>query len=256
MKSRGVIYIATTKKAYLEAALISALALRQHEPEIPITLICDQPLLKLLPLDEYKISSRLLESNSHNFSSRDIKTRLNAFSPYQETLFLDADIIPLGPISGLWDYIAKGDMAMVLDRLPRVSLCDHVSQAEKSYTLEQLPGNTSQYNSGLMLWRNTPAIQSLFSQWHQEWRLFEKQDQLALVRAIHKTQVSINNLPKTYNISPIDAVDLILENQKAHLLHCWGGMTASGKFRELAYEYYPSIVETVVKLVGNKCSII
>lgn len=251
MKSRGVIYSATTNIAYLEAALISAIALRQHEPEIPITLICDQPVLKLLQLDEYQISSRLLETNGHAFSSRDIKTRLNAFSPYQETLFLDADILPIGTISGLWDYVSKGDMAMVVDRLPTVSLCDHVSQEEKSYTLGQVPGNTVQFNSGVMLWRDTQAVQSLFSQWHQEWGLFGKQDQLALVRAIHKTQLSITKLPKTYNISPIDAADLMQENNTVHLLHCWGGMVVSGKFRELAHEYYPHVVETVVKLLGT-----
>ena len=98
MSSRGVVYCGATNSAYLEAALISAMALRQQEPEIPITLISDQPLLKFLPLHSHNITPKFLkpgEIDTHAFSSRQIKTRLSTLSPYRETLFLDADILPL-----------------------------------------------------------------------------------------------------------------------------------------------------------------
>ena len=138
-KSRGVIYSATTNAAYLEAALISALALRQNDPEIPITLISDLPLLEAFSLDEFQISPRLIQSTENAaFFSRSIKTRLNSFSPYQETLFLDADILPIGAISGLWEYLAESDLAMVLDRLPTVGLCDHVTPRRKVLYLAKI----------------------------------------------------------------------------------------------------------------------
>lgn len=251
MKSRGVIYCATTSTAYLEAALISAMALRQHEPTLPITLLSDRPLLERLPLHDYGITPKLLnvhELGHHAFSSRAVKTRLNAYSPYQETLFLDADILPLQPVTDLWRVLDASDFAMAVDRLPIVSLCDHVAQKEKSYTLERLLGNTVHFNSGVMLWRESLATQALFEQWHKEWQRFQKHDQLALIRAIERIQIPVATLPMTYNISPIDAAPLMLEGQNVHLLHCWGGMVASGEYRQFAKQYYPLIVETVASL--------
>lgn len=254
MKRRGVIYCATTHTAYLEAALISAMALRQQEPEIPITLISDHPLLKLLPLHEHRITPRFLESDErsdHAFFSRHIKTRLNTFSPYEETLFLDADILPFQPVADLWDYLCQSDFAMVVDRLPLVSLCDHISHEEKLYTLQSTLGDAVQFNSGVMLWRDTPAVRMLFQQWHEEWCKFYRQDQLALVRAIHTTQISVTKLPKTYNTSPTDAAPLMFGDIKVHLLHCWGGMVASGEFRYFAKQFFPQAVETAVALVTS-----
>jgi hypothetical protein len=250
MNSRGVIYCATTSICYLEAALISAMALRHQEPDLSITLISDHPLLELLPLEHYGITPRFLKVNEIDNSpylSRYIKTSLNTLSPYQETLFLDADILPLQPISELWDHLSSSDFAMVADRLPTLDLCDHIAEEEKAYTLKQLPKETVQFNSGVMLWRDTAATQTLFQQWHQEWQKFQKHDQLALMRAIATTQISVTKLPNRYNTSPRDSASVLFDKQSVHLLHCWGGMVGSGKFRQFAQTFYPDIAN----IVGN-----
>ena len=91
--SRGVIYCATTKIAYLEAALISAIALRSQEPDLPITIVSDLDILNQLPLNQYQISPIFLdisEIDGTAFSSRYVKTNLNSFSPYYESIFLDS----------------------------------------------------------------------------------------------------------------------------------------------------------------------
>ncbi|MBW4451049.1 MAG: hypothetical protein KME38_30610 [Spirirestis rafaelensis WJT71-NPBG6] len=273
MAIRGVVYCAMANGLYLEAALISAIALRQLEPKIPITLISDHPLLKLLRLSDYEITPRFIELSEMNdhglFSSRDIKTRLATFSPYKETLFLDADILPLKPISDVWDYLSQGDMAMVLDRLPTLAFCDHIFPQEKTYSLQYLPESTTQFNSGVILWRDSIQTQSLFELWHQEWLKFKKHDQLALVRAIHHAQFSVTSLPCIYNISPIDAASRVKQKSveilsRTHnmcqvkaasmlkqkndicFLHCWGGLVASGKYRQIAQGFYPDVVEQVI----------
>jgi hypothetical protein len=254
--NRGIIYCATTSIAYLEAALISALALRQHEPELPITLVYD---LASIPqwlfhdqLQEHNITPRFVDTSHLSplvFSSRWIKTRLNQFSPYAETLFLDGDILPLQPVLDLWEALSENDFAMVPDRLPTIGECDHIAAVEKNYTLGRLPGTTRQFNSGVMLWRNTPNVKMLFQQWHLEWLRFEQQDQLALVRAIATAETGITELPRTYNISPIDAAALPPGEDQVHLLHYWGGTVSSGAFRRSAQIHYPLVVKTVIELL-------
>jgi hypothetical protein len=254
MTNRGIIYCATTSDQYLEAALISAIALRQLEPILPITIITDRPAICNFPVEEYGIAPRFIRPNELGdqgpFLSRAVKTQLANFSPYKETLFLDVDILPIQSIDRLWEYLDKGDFAMVRDRNPTVALCDHISQEEIDYTLKILPGHTPHFNSGVMLWRNTLENQQLFWMWHQEWQAFRQQDQLALVRALHGTQQPIVALPTTYNMSPMDAAPLMAQNIEVQLLHCWGGVVAAGEYPELVRKYYPEVVRVVEERLG------
>jgi hypothetical protein len=256
MAKKGVVYCATGSGAYLEAALISAIALRNLEPDLPITIIAESRNLPTRSLSHYGISTRNfgpgeLPEEHLPFLSRYLKTRLIHFSPYEETLLLDADILPHQPVRDLWAALDQGDVAMVKDRLPTVELCDHVGAEEKTYTLTQVAPTTTQYNSGVLLWRKNAATLELFEDWHQEWQRFYKQDQLALVRSLHKTQTQVVDLPGTYNISPIDSAPLIAAGQRIHLLHCWGGMVGSGEFRKIAQGHCPRAVETVEKLLAS-----
>jgi hypothetical protein len=251
MSHRGVIYSVTQSIAYLEAALISAIALRKLEPNLPITILSDHPLLDQLPLAPYNITPQKHPAPpgaSSTFTSRWIKTRFNEFTPYDETLFLDADILPLQPVSPLWDLLEDSDWAMATDRLPTIALCDHIAQPEKDYTLQIVPGQAMQYNGGVILWRRNAATDGLFDRWHREWLLFKNQDQLALARAIYSGDLPIATLPKTYNISPIDAAPHFAAGDPVHLLHCWGGMVGSGEFRRIAQSYYPDVVDAVDRL--------
>ena len=249
MTNRGVIYCATTHDRYLESALISAMALRQLDPTLPVTIISDRPLLQQFPVSDYGITPRLVDPNEVGdrgpFLSRSVKTQLSRFSPYEETLFLDADILPIRPVSTLWSYLDHGDFAMVLDRNPTVGQCDHVAQEEIHYTLNRVLGETPHFNSGVMVWRKTPDIQMLFQNWHQEWKHFKKQDQLALVRALKSIPIAVVPLPGTYNTSPRDAAPLLLQNIEVHLLHCWGGVVMAGGYPAFAKTYYPEIVSAV-----------
>jgi len=249
MISQGVVYCLTDSEAYLEAVLISSLTLRSFEPDLPIAIISNLARIESLDLKPYNISSRYLTAQelpvNNTFVSRYLKTHLIELSPFTETLFLDADILPCAAINDLWYYLKTAMIAMVKDRLPLVEMCDHISPEEKSYTLEQIPPHSIQYNSGVMLWRNNRSMQELFAQWQSEWNIYQKQDQLALVRALHHCHISVAEIPQFYNVSPIDSIELIEAGQKIQLLHCWGGMVASGEFRDIAQSRYPQIVEQV-----------
>jgi lipopolysaccharide biosynthesis glycosyltransferase len=253
---KGVVYCVTGNMAYLEAAFISAIALRNLEPDLPITLISEHPELPRRSLSHYGIEIRSLTPDELPqqhlpFLSRYIKTRLIHFSPYEETLLIDADILPHQPVRQLWQALDRGDLAMVKDRLPTVALCDHVSAEEKTYTLGLVAPTTTQYNSGVMLWRKNEQTLAMFDDWHREWQRFYKQDQLALVRSLHHHAMAVVELPRSYNISPIDSAPLLAAGQRIHLMHCWGGMVASGEFREIALGHCPRAVETAQQLLAT-----
>ena len=257
MTDRGVVYCATSQAVYLEAALISSIALRQLNPEIPITIFCDSAL-ELVPfstlqnsLQPYGVDIIELSMEGDAFLSRSVKIHLNELSPYQETLYIDSDMLPLKSISEVWDYLDHGDMAMVLDRLPSLAMCDHVAQVEIDYTLKLLPSDTYQFNSGLMVWRNSDVTQSLFKQWQEEWAIFQKHDQLALMRAIATKKVAIAQMPVNYNTSPRDAAPVMLPNNDVYLLHCWGGQVASGDYLNVALQFHPKVVAIVKQLLGD-----
>jgi hypothetical protein len=251
MTDRGIIYLAVQQQEYLEAALISAITLRQQAPQIPITIVSDLYDLKYLDLNKFGLRGKLV-TTSPNLSglarSRSLKTQINTYSPYQETLFLDADILPVGNIAGIWSYLEQADLAMACDRLPEIWLCDHVAPPEKEFTLDCLPTHTTHFNSGVMLWRRTPETTRLFSLWHQEWQRFQQQDQLALARAICLSQTPINVIPNSYNISPRDAEPLIKQGKTIHLLHCWGGKVTQGHFKKLARRFCPEAVKALETL--------
>lgn len=248
MVDRGVVYLAVNHPSYLEAALISAIALRDHEATLPITIFSNVPELDDLCLDRYDIDRRWLDLPASTPSlglSRRLKTQLNTHSPYGETLFLDADILPMVGLADLWAYLDRGDMAMAADRMAEIGQCDHVAPEEIAFTLAQLAPETRHFNSGVVLWRRTAATDDLFTAWQHEWQRFGQQDQLALARAIHTTQTPVVQLPYRYNISPRDAEPLIKRGEAIHLLHCWGGKVASGRFKKLARRYCPQAVGAV-----------
>jgi hypothetical protein len=253
MVDRGVIYLAINQ-SYLEAALISAVALRAQDGQIPILVISNLPSLNHLPLERYAITPRCVGQPTLAPGlglSRWLKTQINAYSPYAETLFLDADILPIGALSSLWPYLAQGDLAMAADRMPTLGRCDHVAQEEVEFTLAHLSPQTVHFNSGVMLWRRTAATDALFAQWHREWHRFGQQDQLALARAVDHTQTAVVQLPSSYNISPRDAEPLIKRGEAIHLLHCWGGKVTSGRFKKLAQRFCPEAVRAVDGLFAD-----
>jgi hypothetical protein len=116
---RGVIYCAVNSIFYLEAAIISAAALRLLEPDLPIIIFSDLPEAKQLDLSQHRIQviafqvppyPRLPDAKDSRFT----KISLACLSPFKETLYLDADILPLQPINSVWTFLQHSDFAMAV----------------------------------------------------------------------------------------------------------------------------------------------
>jgi len=114
--SRGYLTLAARDPRFLEMAVDMALSLREHTA-LPIALAADETLAasarSLYPNvfdDVTLVPERFREG-------RALKYGVAEASPYEETTFVDADCLVLGPLDGLFDVLSAHDMAMTGEQL-------------------------------------------------------------------------------------------------------------------------------------------
>lgn len=278
--TQGVIYCAVDLWSYVESAVISAFALRQVSPKLPIIILSNLKNTELQEqLYEFNIVIKPIlipekEKQGNVMISRWMKTRLHTFTEFDETLYLDADILPVKPIDEIWSFLQFANTALTIDPYPTISLLiskfTHVSQVERTYTSKICDGDAVQFNGGLILWRNNYDGNTLFETWHKEWSRFKQQDQLALSRAIQETKTKIADIPSTYNypipyllnrlnISQIEEIEQLNKLKPdlpklrdIKLIHCYQSITLySNIFKEVAIRLMPDATEKALRCLKS-----
>ncbi|MEH1849889.1 MAG: hypothetical protein V7L25_34180 [Nostoc sp.] len=275
--TQGVVYFAVDAWPYLESAVISAFALRQVSPQLPIIIFSNIKRTELQEqLSEFNIALKPIvipekERLSNVMVSRVIKTSLHTFTVFDETLYLDADILPIKPIDEIWSFFNHGNIALVPDPVPKMVDCvdcsEYISSEERDYTLKTCAADLIQFNSGLILWKNTPDAQTLFETWQKEWRKFKQQDQLALSRAIQETKNQIVHLPYAYNypvswltkifsIEQMEQMEQIVpdltELNDIKMIHCYHSFTLEEQvFNKAARKLMPDATEKAVRCLQS-----
>lgn len=174
--SSGAVYIAYGDNARGEAAM-SIRALRSRFP-LPITVISDRALpgVQTQVFDDPRNGARWAKLN------------LEQLSPYDCTLYLDADTRPRGDLTRLFVPLEAGFELVIA---PSTEQADralwHVSEQEREATFEALGFTPVQLQAGVMAFRKCEAINALFEAWRAEWR--GEQDQAALLRALYRVPV-------------------------------------------------------------------
>ncbi len=139
------------------------------------------------------------------WGSRHYKTQLNQFA-FDTTLYLDSDTLPIAPIDPLWDALRWGEICLAHDIESDVGSFLDASWEKTAVTraeLEYMDGlalhSQSYFNSGVMLWQQSPGIDRLFDAWHAEWQRFHSLDQMALVRAMASERPVAHTLSRIWN---------------------------------------------------------
>lgn len=196
---RGVVYIAMGAPEHAAYSAASILSLHDFGYKGPISVFTDLPLY----FDKLKRENvEVVQVNvpkGFQRPSRWVKTRLAQLSPYEETLYLDADTVGLSSIDKIWSYLSKGEIAVCLDINPMLADAKHSSLKEYVYTLKRYSPASIQYNCGVMLWKRSKSVLRLFNEWHKEWQRFGDIDQLAFTRAVQNTGVVPVELPAIFN---------------------------------------------------------
>jgi hypothetical protein len=179
----GIIYVAYGDKAKTacRAGLESA---KTRHPGIQVAVISDVPV----PGADAKIIRPEMD-----IGAREYKTQVYQYSPFEYTLYLDADTLVVGSLQAGFSALEVGwDMVAALDFRPTVGLVDHLPPDDKQATLETVGTREyPHYNAGLIYFRKSPEVEEFYQLWHEEWLKFSYRDQGAFIRALHRSRVKL-----------------------------------------------------------------
>jgi hypothetical protein len=133
--------------------------------------------------------------------SRWAKVTLDQWSPFDETLYLDADTRVQGDVSAGFDMLSDGfEMVMTPSQQQGQENMWHISHAEREYTYALYEcGDVLQLQGGVFWFKRCAAIAELFFAWRVEWLKFTKFDQAALLRALRCAPVRLHLLGRPFN---------------------------------------------------------
>jgi lipopolysaccharide biosynthesis glycosyltransferase len=200
--SKGIVYIALGTK-YLEMAVASAMSLIRHSPNCPEILIftdCNENQQLLGDIEIQRLDSSITESNPYSsivnktYLAGYIKTQLDKLSPFDVTLYLDCDILAVGDIAGIWDYVGNG-----LSLAPAFSPVNADDVDPDLAATYKKVGNGQQYNAGVILFNKRKKISKFFRAWAKECMIFKQSENTALIRCLVDTGLDVNQLPAKYN---------------------------------------------------------
>ncbi len=121
---------------------------------------------------------------------------------YRFVLYLDADTEPIGDISIGFDVLYDGfDIALSPSINQGIDVFSHIkNKDEVKRTHERLFNPFPlQLQAGVMFLNRTNTMLSLFNAWRDEWSIFGRQDQAALLRALEYNHVKMWILSNEWN---------------------------------------------------------
>jgi len=179
-------YVVYGHKAHAEATR-SIASLRRHH-KWPVLVVGDKPVAGAA----HQIFG------DRGAPGRWAKVNLDRLAPWKWTLFLDADTRIRGDLSIGFRLLAAGyDLVMAPSRAQRNKGLQHLSREERRVTLDELPLDPLQLNTGVM-WFG-PGTARLFELWREEWERWQDKDQGALLRALNRHPIAVALLGWPYN---------------------------------------------------------
>ena len=155
--TRGYLTMAARQRRFLEMAIDMALSLRGHT-QLPIALAADEPLAMLAQTRYAGVFDVVTLVPKRFREGRALKYGSAEASPFEETVFVDADCLVLGPMDDLFDVLTSHDMAMTGEHLTLAD--DRIHHGFSTSSLIRRFGLETylKTNSGLFCFRRSAAI--------------------------------------------------------------------------------------------------
>lgn len=208
-RSVGIIYMSFGEKA-ARAIELSAMSLRRVGLDIPVCAIGSTPVPGCQFIEwtgESPFDAR--QRQNFQFRAGRIKPRLYELSPFERTMYIDADTEFMADITPAFDALDEYDVAIARESITLGQLYNkalagwEINIKEKDATIEILNAGPDVYflNSGVLFFRKSPVVEAGMRRWHEEWMKWQQWDeQLAFMRAFHRTpEAKVKILPPEWN---------------------------------------------------------
>lgn len=191
--TKGALYIAYGDAAVRQAT-ISISTLRQRAPKLPIAVVSNKNSFP---------SCTFIERPDADLGAREWKTRMYELSPFDKTLFLDADTEVLSSPEAGFKLLEYVDIVLGQD-LHRIFMSaiaySKLVREEVTATVSEIGGEHFMYfNSGVIFFNKNERVKAMMEEWHREWERWKTHDQPALLRAIHSSPVRIAPIRSPWN---------------------------------------------------------
>lgn len=184
MSGRGAMIVGIGQKALGEARLAEK-ALRQSNPGLEVCVV------QRVEADAGWNAAQL---------GRWAKMRLDVLSPFEETVYLDADTRAQADLGAGFKALEEGfDLALAFSENQGSESLWHVEEDERRMTRREMGFEGLQLQAGVMFVRRCEETHGLFKTWREEWLRFRGQDQAALMRALLKKPVRLWVLGRPWN---------------------------------------------------------
>lgn len=195
MKNFGLLYVATGEK-YIKECIESAKSAKSVMPDVSITLHTDINIESdLFDYIEH------IENPRHSFIDK-IGPLLH--TKYKKTLFIDTDTHFLDDINDLSLLLDKFELGVAHApwRLPPW-------EGWESHNLKDVPISFPELNTGVIAYRLTSSVKTLFNTWKNnytkqlKYKLSPKNDQPAFRHSLYYSNVKFTILPPEYNFRTV-----------------------------------------------------
>ena len=188
----GVIYVATGPD-YLDLACRSARSVRALNPDLAIDLFTDAaPGGMSADFDRIHPVPRVYPR---------VKIDCMALSRFARTLYLDCDTLAVAPFGDLFDLLARFDLALAHDVRRNSALVQEGFAEATPYAFPQL-------NSGVVLYRRSPAMRAFLADWARRYReAGVLRDQITLKDLLWASDIRFYVLPPEFNLRRVTELD-------------------------------------------------
>lgn len=229
--SKGLLYMVFGEKS-IEAAARSIASLRKFNTDLPIATVGTKqiPGTQFIPWKGHTPFVDNKEDPTHKFFAGYVKPYIYDLTPFERTLYIDADTtFHRDPLIG-FDFLDKYDFA-IAEQYPlwsiKTILTHNVFPTFSIKCTKIILRDILAYhkrepnliNSGVIFFKKTPGVAKLFKEWGEEWlRFIAWDEQLPLLRVMmkhEKKDVKILKLDDIWNCSKRSTPDKI-KNQIIH----------------------------------------
>jgi hypothetical protein len=182
--NRGVLYFAKGA-AYVNEATASARQVTEVMPEYPISIVTDREV-------DAECFDRVITDTSE-FEKRN-KPQAMRRTPYDRTIYLDADTYVQEPIDELFDVLDEFELTARRNRDE-----SHIPAAAEDDPNTDVPDAFPEFNSGVIAYRRTSAVADLFREWERQCLPGHDSDQRAFRPALYNSSARFTSVPNRYN---------------------------------------------------------